>query len=311
MNLWYKVSFMLMAALLLLPACGSAQHVVTDIEETFQGIEEIIVTGGSLEVSYEGAQKEDLFLNAYLESNRRDGPEITYKREGKKLRVEYRRQDGGGWGNLRTKGFISLIGPEDMKMELIGTSGRILVSNVTSDKIELKVSSGKIEARNLASDKIRLSSSSGKIEVEQISGNVECFSSSGGGRISKVNGNVSVEASSGSYAIAEVEGRVDGAVSSGSISLDRVEQLGKLSLSSGSIKATNAGLGETTRFNGSSGSFNIQVKQPLEDFNFDLSASSGSLQVGQTKTGKRLHIDNGSPMTVTGSVSSGRISIQQ
>src|SRR5690606_40142429 len=83
MNLWYKVSFMLVAALLLLPACGSAQHVVTDIEETFQGIEEIIVTGGSLEVSYEGAQKEDLFLNAYLESNRKDGPEITYKQIGR------------------------------------------------------------------------------------------------------------------------------------------------------------------------------------------------------------------------------------
>src|SRR5690606_33453406 len=153
--------------------------------------------------------------------------------------------------------------------------------------------------------------SSGKIEVEQVSGNVECFSSSGGGRISKVNGNVSVEASSGSYAIAEVEGRGDGAVSSGSISLERVEQLGKLSLSSGSIKATNAGLGETTRSNGSSGSFNILVKQPLEEFNFDTSARSDSMKVGETKTGKRLHIDNGSPRTETGSVSSRGISIQK
>lgn len=298
------------AAFMTLPSCGSAQHVVSDIEETFQGIEEIVVHGGSLEVTYEGSDKEELFLSAYLESNRDNGQKITYKVEGSRLRVEFKQEGSGGWGNTRTKGFISLIGPEDMKMEITNSSGKMYVSHVTSDKIDLKASSGKIEARNLASDRIRFTASSGKLDVEQVNGNVECKASSGGGRIAKVNGNVSVVASSGSYEISGVQGTVNGTLSSGRIDLSDIGELGNLTVSSGRIKATKAGLGENTRFRGSSGSFNIQTNDDLEDFNYNLSASSGGLEVGNTKTGKKLNIDNGSAVTVSGAISSGRISIQ-
>ena len=48
--------------------------------------------------------------------NQKDGQEIIYNVEGNRLRVEFKRQGSGGWGNARTKGFISLIGPEEMEM---------------------------------------------------------------------------------------------------------------------------------------------------------------------------------------------------
>ena len=309
MNRWYKVVVKVVVAVMIFPSCGTAQHVITDIEQTFQGIEEVVVVGGSLDVSYEGSDKDELFLNAYLESNQKDGPEITYKVEGNRLKVEFRRQSSGGWGNLRTKGFISLIGPEEMKMEINSSSGKMFISNVVSDKIDLRASSGKIEARNLSSDRIRLTTSSGRMDVEGINGNVECEAFSGGGHIAKVRGDISVMASSGSYEISEVEGVVNGSLSSGSITLDEIGELGKLSVSSGRIEATKAGLGEHTRFSGSSGSFTIQTDDDLGDYNYDLSASSGSLEVGNTKTGKKLNIDNGSNITVSGAISSGSITI--
>jgi lia operon protein LiaG len=310
MNRWYKMAFAVTTAIMAFPSCGTAQHVITDIEETFQGIDEVVVIGGFLDVSYEGSDKEELFLSAYLESNQKDGQEIIYKVEGNRLRVEFKRQGSVGWRNVRSKGFISLIGPEEMEMEITTSSGKMFISNVASDKIDLRASSGKIEARNLSSDKIELTASSGRMDIENINGNVECKASSGGGRITKVQGDVSVVASSGSYEISEVEGKVDGSLSSGSISLDRVAELGNLAVSSGRIKAAKAGLGERTRLSGSSGSFTIQTDDDLTDFNYDLSASSGSLEVGTTKTGKKLNIDNGSNKTVSGSISSGRISIQ-
>lgn len=310
MNRVYKMILAGMMVLLGFPSCGTAQHVISDIEETFQGIEEVVVVGGSLEVSYEGSDSDELFLSAYLESNQKDGQEITYQVEGKRLRVEFRRQGSGGWGNLRNKGFISLVGPEEMKIEINCSSGKMFISNVVSDKINLGVSSGKIEARNLSSDRIRLTASSGKMDVEGVNGNVECKASSGGGRIAKVRGDVSLVGTSGSYEISEVEGVVNGSLSSGSITLDEVGELGKLSISSGRVTATKAGLGEHTRLSGSSGSFTIQTDNDLKEFNYDLSASSGNLEVGNTKTGKKLNIDNGSNKTVSGSISSGRISIQ-
>jgi len=311
MNLLSKMTCATLLALLILPSCGMAQlQVVSDIEETFEGIEEIIVHGGSLEVTYEGGDKDEVFLNAYLESNNKSGQEIIYKVEGRRLRVEYRREGSGGWGNLKTKGFISLTGPENIKIGVSNSSGSMFISNVISDNIDLKISSGKIEANNLSADMIRLTGSSGRFDVNNINGNVDCKTSSGGGKIAGVSGNVSVVASSGSYEISDVEGVVNGSLSSGNITLADIGELGKLSLSSGRVEATNAGLGENTRFSGSSGSFTIQTDDDLEDFNYDLSASSGGLEVGNTKTGKKLNIDNGSRMTVSGTISSGRISIQ-
>lgn len=63
---------------MILPSCGIAQlQVLSNIEETFEGIEEIVVDGGSLEVTYEGSDQTGLFLNAYLESSKNNGQEIV------------------------------------------------------------------------------------------------------------------------------------------------------------------------------------------------------------------------------------------
>ena len=312
MNRLLKSLGALLMAVILLPSCGMAQmQVVSNIEETFEGIDEIVVNGGSLEVTYEGSNTADgVFLSAYLESNRNNDTEISYKVEGNTLRVEYKRENSGGWGNSRSKGFISLTGPEDMEMEISNSSGQMFISNVASDKIDLRISSGKIEARRLSSDRINLTASSGKKEIDDIHGDVNCKISSGSGNISNVEGDVSVEGSSGSYHISEVEGTVNGSLSSGSIVLDEIGELGSLTVSSGRIEATHAGLGDNTQLSGSSGSFTVQTDDNLEDYNFDLSASSGGLEVGDTKTSKNLNIDNDSDMTVTGNTSSGRISIR-
>jgi DUF4097 and DUF4098 domain-containing protein YvlB len=285
-------------------------NVVSNIEENFEGIEEIFVKGGSLEVNYEGSnQEDDVFLNAYLESNRTEGIEIIYKVEGKRLRVELK-QESGGWGNIRTKGFISLTGPENMELDISNSSGTMFISNVQSDKIDLGISSGKIEARNLSSDEINIRASSGRLDLENLDGHLICKMSSGNGQISGVKGDVTVEASSGSYKISEVEGLVNASLSSGNLELDDIGELGSLKVSSGRIEARQSGLGDHTNFNGSSGSFTVQTEQDLEDLNFELSSSSGSLEVGDNKTRKKLSINNDAEHTVTGSISSGRISIQ-
>lgn len=296
---------------MILPSCGNAQlEVVANLEESFNGIEEIVVNGGSLEVTYDGSAQEDVFLSAYLESNQSNGETIVYRVEGKRLIVDYKKQIQVGMGNLTSKGFISLTGPEHIKLEISNGSGRMFVSNVTSDRIDLKVSSGKIEARNLSTAKAFLTASSGSFDVEGVQGSLECKASSGGGRLSNIEGNVSVVATSGSYTVSEVEGVVNGSVSSGSITLNHIGELGSLEISSGRVKADHAGMGENTRFSGSSGSFTIQTDGDLEEYNFELSASSGSLEVGNTKTRRKLNMDYGSSVTVSGAISSGKISIQ-
>ncbi|NVJ46100.1 MAG: DUF4097 family beta strand repeat protein, partial [Cytophagia bacterium] len=86
--------------------------------------------------------------------------------------------------------------------------------------------------------------------------------------------------------------------------------LGTLKFTSGSIRAEEAGLGPNTSFSGSSGNFKIQTYSSLQDFNYDLSSSSGSLKVGDRKTSKKLEIDNGSDSWIKGRITSGSISIE-
>src|SRR5690606_26212283 len=120
----------------------------------------------------------------------------------------------------------------------------------------------------------------------------------------------SLTASSGGYQISDVRGLVNSTLSSGNISMENIQELGSLRISSGGIKAVGAGLGANTRFQGSSGSFSIQTDDALDAYNYDFSASSGNLQVGETKTGKNLLLNNQSDITVKGSISSGSISIR-
>src|SRR5680860_179504 len=139
MNQPFKIIGATILACIILPSCGLSQmHVVSDIEETFEGIEEIVIKGGSLEVTYEGSeQASEVFLNAYLESNRDRGMEITYKVEGERLTVAIRQGSSNGWGNFNSKGFISLTGPENIKLQVNNSSGPTFISHVVSDKIDL------------------------------------------------------------------------------------------------------------------------------------------------------------------------------
>jgi len=307
-----RLLFSILFPLTIFTSCGfSPMEVVENIEENFDGVEEIYVKGGSLEVSYEGSGRSgDVFLSAYLEGRKDSGMKITYRNEGEKLWIEFRRENSSGWGNIRSKGFISLIGPENIKLEVVSSSGSISVSHVISDKIDLNINSGKIDGKYLSSNQVNVKATSGQINLQEINGEVNCRISSGKGNLSQIQGDVNLTASSGAFQISDVEGMVNGSLSSGSINIKNAKTLGRLKISSGSIKASESGLGKNTVFSGSSGSFVIQTTSDLNDYNFDLASSSGSLEVGDSRERKTLKIDNGSDTTISGSISSGRISVR-
>jgi len=124
-----------------------------------------------------------------------------------------------------------------------------------------------------------------------------------------VNGNISAECSSGNLLVTDLVGKIDAKVSSGKIELERVTELGKLAASSGSISARQSGLGPNTVLTASSGTISIQTNSVLNHFNYDLSASSGSVKIGDTTSPGTLKINNGAAHTVKGLVGSGKIHI--
>jgi len=298
---------------LMVSACAVAEKTYTkSYEEQFAGVKEIEIDGRFLEVSYEGRESDqDVFMNAFLEAPENSGLDIKFRKSGSRLKIEVVGQSystGFNFGRSH-KGFINLIGPEEVKLVISNSSGPMEVMNVRHKVIDLKVSSGNIRASGLEVDDIRIKSSSGSIMGEGLYGKVNCEVSSGSLRLREVVGDVEAKGSSGSMRFEMVEGRVDAKVSSGSIRLNTISELGDLSVSSGSIRAEDVGLGESTRLNASSGNIRIQAHSDLDNFNFNLSAGSGSVKVAENSSGKKLNIDNAAAFTVRGTVGRGSIKI--
>lgn len=296
----------------LLVSCFSPEKTVTkDYEETFIGIKEIVLEGKFLEISYEGNENDsEVFLNGFLEAPESSGMEITYRQTGSTLRIEVVGDLVNGWniGNQVT-GYISLTGPENIKLNLVNGSGSIDVMHVVHDVIDLKVNSGSIKSLGIMADQINLTASSGSIKGEGLTGIVNAQVNSGSANFLEVDGEINAKASSGSLKFENVDGLVNAQVNSGSIKFINVSQLGELSASSGSIKAENSGLSATTTLKSNSGSINIQTNSDLAAFNYDLSANSGSVKVGENSSSKSLNINNNSDYTITGKASSGSIKI--
>jgi lia operon protein LiaG len=305
-----KSSIIALTAFLIFPSCGYSQmETAVDLEKSFSGIEEIEINGGFLEVTYEGRENDsEVFLNAYLESNRKEDYDIVYRVDGRKLKVELKRLQGSG-GNNRNSGFISLTGPENVRLNVTNSSGRMFISGLSNREASFKCSSGRIDLKNLMVDNIKINASSGKIDGYLLGGNVNCTISSGSVNLEKVDGNVTLKGSSGRFTVKEVQGKVNTSMSSGNVTLENIHELGNASVSSGRIKGSGVGLGRDTDLKTSSGSITLQTNDDLDDYNFDLTGSSGTLTVGNQKGKKKMNIDNRADATVRGRVSSGKISI--
>lgn len=293
--------------LILVSTTAFAQNVLVDAKKTYQGIKKIEVDSGWLNVTYEGGSGSEVNVEAYLESND-NAQDIIFVTVGDVLKITHsHKQNNYNW-NSRNKGYINISGPETISLDLKGSSGNISVDNVSSEYTSLKVSSGNLNASGIQGN-LYIKATSGNLNVTDIDGDVTAGITSGNANFNSINGNLDYESTSGGLEANEVSGEVSVGLTSGNAKLNNIGTLGSIRFTSGNIKATNAGLGENTKFSGSSGNFNIQTPSNLSSFNFSLKSSSGNLKVGGSNSSKTLEIENGSGPWVRGNITSGNITI--
>lgn len=293
-------------ALIGLPLMALAQN---EISKQYTGIQHLEVQGGPLEVSYSGfADQKDITITAFLGEEQEREKDVVFVTMGNVLKVAY--SPSKRFDNYNgPKRYVKITGPEEVVLEIKNSSGQIVVDKVRGENTRLVVSSGQIKASNIEGD-LTLQGSSGNIQAKNVTGSVTCSITSGLSTLEDIAGNLDFSSTSGRLNASKVGGRVDAGLTSGSMSLNEVGELGEISISSGNVKAKGAGLGNRTHLRGSSGSFSIHTPSDLGAFNYDLQASSGSVSVGSSSGGKKLKIENGAPGTVKGSISSGRIRIE-
>jgi hypothetical protein len=293
----------------LFSSCNNELEVVQSINEEFVGIDQVEIKSGFLDVKYQGDPNlTTVQLNALLESTNSGRYLIEYREESGKLIIELDQKKNSS--NSNDRGYIYLTGPVEMGMDLEISSGEGLVSNVESGEILISVESGSLDIQNIKANEINLRASSGEINVLNLASNATVEISSGSVTMKDVIGDLKLSGSSGKYELTNIKGLVNAQLSSGNMDLLNVESLGKLEVSSGRINAQNSGLSPVSKFNSTSGSIMVQTLSNLSMFNYDLTTSSGSVTVGDSSSSGVLKIDNGSPYTVSGTVSSGSIKIR-
>ena len=293
----------------LFSSCDTELEVVQSINEEFAGINQIEIESGFLDVIYRGdASMTTVQLDALLESNRSGRYQIDYREEPGKLIIELDQRNIGI--SDRSRGYIYLTGPLEMEMDVEVGSGKATISNVIGDQMEFSAGSGRLIVQDVTGNSIAISAGSGDLDLVNLEGNTVIDIGSGRVTLNNLLGDISLNGSSGSFIIQDIEGMLHAKLNSGNMELSEVEQLGKLEVSSGRINAVNSGLSALSKFNASSGNIRIQTFSALNGFNYNLQAGSGKVSVGDNSSSGNLKIDNGSPYTVSGVVSSGNIEIR-
>ena len=307
MNITLKKSILALT-LTVMSMAAFAQNVLVDSKKAYSGIRQIEIESGWLNVTYKGGAASEVNVEAYLESNNSDQDKI-FVTVGDVLKISHaRKQNNYNW-NTKNKGYLNITGPEGIALDVRGSSGNVIVENVSNDNTSLRVSSGNITATNITGD-LSISATSGNLTADGVSGNVSSGLTSGNGNFYKVKGNLNYESTSGSLDADGVDGEINVKLTSGNAKINNAGPLGTLQFTSGNVRATNVGLGPNTKFSGTSGNFRVQTSSDLKSYNFSLKASSGNLKVGSVNTGKSLEIDNGSPNWIRGNISSGNITIE-
>lgn len=299
----------LMAVLSLNSCLNNDLSIVSEINEEFSNITEIEVDGEFLDVSYEGQTgKLNVTLEALLRANSDKRHTIGFDVVGSKLIVKLDSKNGG-WGKYNSEGYIRLTGPKVMEVKLKVGSGSLTAKDITGVSPQFVAGSGNIQVSRVVGADISINSSSGVTTAADLAGKVGVTISSGRIDIQRVDGSIDAEASSGEIKLTDINGLVNTTVSSGKIELLRVLAIGKGQISSGQIFATSTGLSPSTNLKSSSGNIYIQTGSRLKDFNFNITAGSGSVRVGDSQSSGNLVINNGAAHTIRGEVSSGKIEI--
>jgi len=300
------ISIFTIACIGIVGLASAQMKTLVDVQKNFSNIQKIEVSGGALEIQFTGSNQKDISVEAFLESTN-PNQDIVFVSVGNVLKISHK-VNQTNWGNVRTKGYIRITGPSELVLEMSGGSGSISVDNLISEETRLTVGSGSIKASRVNGD-ILASAGSGSITLEKINGNISGKVGSGNAKISDVVGNVEYASSSGGITVKDIDGKVNLRLTSGNAKLENVTALGDLSLTSGNLTASKVGLGQDTRISGTSGNFTIQTYSNLQDFNYNMRASSGNITIGGTRGNKNTLINNGAAYEIRGTIVSGNISI--
>ena len=290
---------------LIIGSWASAQNILAEAELRAENVNRIKVEGKFVDVDVK--KGDDVYFKGIITGNGDEGDyEFKTRIIGNTLDIQVSyTKNNYSWKSYKIReSSIQLTIPQGVSLEIDNSSGDISISYLDAEeKSEIEASSGDVTIVNAQSD-IQIETSSGDIGLKNVTGELEVSSSSGDQEFTLVNGHLEIIATSGDVEVEQVTGSLDIETSSGEVDIRDCKVSMRVETTSGDVDAYALTLVGDAYFRTSSGDLEVEFTNDIDKMSFDLTASSGDIDVGSLSGDKRLMIDNGG-YKVTGISSSG------
>lgn len=193
--------------------------------------------------------------------------------------------------------------PADVDLSLEASTGDVFATGLAGGDVRIETSTGSISVEELT-DGAYLRATTGRIDLRRSAGRFTVRSSTGPISIVDVDGDLEVSSSTGSQSYEQIEGDIDARSTTGRIELDDTTGRVKLHSSTGRQTGEDVQLTGDSSFESTTGSIEIDLVNDLAALEFDLRSTTGSLQVGNDRSQRRLFL-GGTGYSVLGSTSTG------
>ncbi len=280
-----------------------SQNILAKAELEAENIDEVRVEGSFVDVYVKSGDR--VYFKGEITGS---GDEGDYRFEtdivGKTLVIRVDRKTNRGWKNYRiNESRIDLTITDGVKLDIDNSSGDINVANLRASSSRIEASSGDITLRSIVSN-LEVETSSGDIDIDGLTGDSEIESTSGDQEIYNTKGNIETRASSGDITVSGFNGKIEIQATSGDLEIRKGVGAIKARTTSGEIDGYAIEVNDNCYFDASSGNIEIDFTNDLDELSFDLTATSGDLEVDGRSGEKRLVIDRGG-IKITGTTSSG------
>lgn len=264
----------------------------------FTGVSEIQVDAGTFDVDVQGTRGRRTTLEVRNES---DNHRVLHSQSGERLEV---------WVEGRFslfgrphKGRITLLVPGDARVQVRSSTGDVRMSNLVTDRVSLDTSTGDMRVTDVTAA-VGLETSTGNVEVLDSAGDFTIRSTTGTISISGTTGDISCDSSTGRHRYEEIIGDLDARSTTGDIEIDGLQGRLNIRTSTGEQVGRAIVLTGDSSFESSTGDIDMDFNNTVEDLEFDLRSTTGSLRVGRDESQRELFL-GGTGFRIRGKSSTG------
>lgn len=269
-----------------------------DGDFTYSGIDTIQVDAGTFAVEVEATRGRDVSMEI---ENYPDRFTVYHVVEGSTVRV--RVEQTFSLFTPPHRGTLVFRVPTETDASIETSTGDVRVAGIARAEIGVRTTTGSITIDEISGSLVARSTT-GAVTIRRSSGELEVSSTTGSLEIDAFEGTIAASSTTGRQYYEDIVGEIDARSTTGRVEFRDVTARLRVRTSTGSQTGEGVTLTDDSSFEATTGSIDMELENELDDLEFDLTSTTGSLRVGDERSQRRLFF-GGSGIEVNASTSTG------